>query len=215
MDDKALRQRVVDELEFEPSVEAAHIGVAAEQGVITLSGHVGSYAEKIAAELATRRVKGVVGIAEEIEVRYPGSNPVADDEIAERCLNVLAWDVFLAKDAVRVKVERGWVELDGKVKWQFQREAAENSVRKLGGVVGVSNRIEVQAEAQGAEIKSRIESALKRNALVDANEICIVVDGDEVTLEGKVHTWNERADAERAAWSAPGVSFVVNHLRIA
>ncbi|MGO8799295.1 MAG: BON domain-containing protein [Roseiarcus sp.] len=215
MDDKALRQRVVDELEFEPSVEAAHIGVAAEQGVITLSGHVGSYAEKIAAELATRRVKGVVGIAEEIEVRYPGSNPVADDEIAERCLNVLAWDVFLAKDAVRVKVERGWVELDGKVKWQFQREAAENSVRKLGGVVGVSNRIEVQAEAQGAEIKSRIESALKRNALVDANEIRIVVDGDEVTLEGKVHTWNERADAERAAWSAPGVSFVVNHLRIA
>lgn len=215
MDDKALRQRVVDELEFEPSVEAAHIGVAAEQGVITLSGHVGSYAEKIAAELATRRVKGVVGIAEEIEVRYPGSNPVADDEIAERCLNVLAWDVFLAKDAVRVKVERGWVELDGKIKWQFQREAAENSVRKLGGVVGVSNRIEVQAEAQGAEIKSRIESALKRNALVDANEIRIVVDGDEVTLEGKVHTWNERADAERAAWSAPGVSFVVNHLRIA
>jgi len=215
MDDKALRQMVIDELEFEPSVDAAHIGVAVEQRVVTLTGHVGSYAEKIAAELAVRRVKGISGIAEEIEVRYPGSNPIADDEIAKRCLNVLAWDVFLPKDAVQVKVEGGWVELTGRVNWQFQREAAENSVRKLGGVVGVSNRIEVKAEVQDADIKTRIENALKRNALVEANDIRVVVVDDEVTLEGKVHAWDERAAAERAAWSAPGVNFVVNNLRIA
>jgi osmotically-inducible protein OsmY len=215
MDDKALRQMAIDELEFEPSVDAAHIGVAVEQRVVTLTGHVGSYAEKIAAELAVRRVKGISGIAEEIEVRYPGSNPIADDEIAKRCLNVLAWDVFLPKDAAQVKVEGGWVELTGKVNWQFQREAAENSVRKLGGVIGVSNRIEVKAEVQDADIKTRIENALKRSALVEANEIRVVVIDDEVTLEGKVHAWNERSAAEKAAWSAPGVNFVVNNLRIA
>jgi osmotically-inducible protein OsmY len=213
-DDEKIRDDVLSELEFQPQVDATTIGVAVKNGVVTLSGHVGSYAEKIAAELAVRRVKGISGIAEEIEVRYPGSNPIADDEIAKRCLSVLAWDVFLPRDAVQVKVESGWVELTGKVNWQFQREAAENSVRKLGGVIGVSNRIEVKAEVQDADIKTRIENALKRSALVEANDIRVVVIDDEVTLEGKVHAWDERSAAERAAWSAPGVNSVEDRLTI-
>jgi osmotically-inducible protein OsmY len=145
MDDSKLRQMVIDELEFEPSVNAAHIGVAADHGVVTLSGHVGSYAEKLAAEHAARRVKGVSALAEKIEVCCPASLSLEDDEIAKRCLNVLSWDAFLPKDTVQVKVERGWVDLSGKVPWQFQREAAEEGIRKLRGVSGATNRIEVKA----------------------------------------------------------------------
>jgi osmotically-inducible protein OsmY len=215
MKDTTLRQMVIDELGFEPSVDAAHIGVAADRGVVTLTGHVCSYAEKIAAEHAAQRVKGVSGLAEEIEVRYPGSHSLADDEIAKRCVNVLAWDAFLLKDAVQVKVEKGWVDLTGKVKWQYEREAAETSVRKLSGVVGVSNRIEVKAHAQAVDIKQRIEDALQRNVSTEAHEIRVLVDEDQVTLEGKVQAWNERIAAEKAAWSAPGVNAVIDNLRLA
>ncbi len=214
-DECALRQLVVDELEFEPSIDAAHIGVAVEGGVVTLTGHVASYAQKIAAEDAARRVKGVSGIAMEIEVRYPGAHRIADDDIANRCLNVLAWDAFLPKDAVQVKVERGWIDLDGKVDWQFQREAAEASIRKLNGVVGVSNRVMVKAPVRADDIKVRIENALKRNASVEADAIRVLVDQDKVTLEGKVQAWSERHAAEKAAWSVPGVSAVTDNLKVA
>lgn len=215
MDDSTLRQMVIDELEFEPSVNAAGIGVAADHGVVTLSGHVGSYAEKLAVERAARRVKGVSAIAEEIQVRYPASLLLEDDEIAKRCLNVLAWDALLPTDAVQVKVEHGWVDLSGKVPWHFQREAAEKGIRKLNGVRGVTNRIEVKAQVLATDVKKRIEDALKRSAAVEANEIRVVVNNDKVTLEGKVHAWNEREAVKKAAWSAPGVNSVVDNLRVA
>ncbi|MBV8568333.1 MAG: BON domain-containing protein [Methylobacteriaceae bacterium] len=215
MDDKTLRQMVIDELDFEPSVDAAHIGVAVENGVVTLSGHVDTYAEKIAAEHAAQRVKGVGGIAEEIEVRRRGSHPLGDDEIAKRCLDVLAWDALLPKDAVQVKVERGFVQLRGKVKWQFQREAAEKRVRKLTGVIGVCNQVEVKTEVRAVYVKERIEAALRRNALVEANAIRVLVEEDQVTLEGKVQAWPERVAAAKAAWSAPGVNSVIDNLRVA
>jgi osmotically-inducible protein OsmY len=215
MSDSTLRQMVIDELEFEPSVDAAHIGAAVDHGVVTLTGHVCSYAEKIAAEHAVQRVKGVAGIAEEIEVRYPGSHSLADDEIVKRCLDVLAWDSVGLKNTVHVKVEKGWVELTGKVQWQFEREAAESSIRKLRGVVGVCNHIEIKAEARADDIKKRIEDALRRNAAIEAHEIRVVVDEDKVTLEGKVRAWNERVVAERAAWSAPGVNAVIDNIRVA
>lgn len=215
MDDNLLRQLVLDELDFEPSVDAAHIGVAVDTGVVTLTGHVANYAEKIAAERAVARVKGVACIAEEIEVRYPGSHSLADDEIAKRCLNVLEWDAMLPKDAVKIRIEKGWIDLDGSVQWHFQRDAAEKSVRKLKGVVGVNNRIEVKAQVEPRDVKQRIEDALKRNACVEADAIQVLVHEDKVTLEGTVQALEERLVAEKAAWSAPGVNAVIDNLRVA
>src|SRR5687767_14161916 len=144
MNDKTLRQIVIDELDFEPRIDAAHIGVTAEGGVITLTGHVGSYAEKIAAEEAVRRVKGVKAIAEEIEVRYPFAKKTADDEIAKRAVHILEWDSSIPKNRVEIKVQRGWITLSGEVDWYFQKQAAEHAVRKLTGIVGVNNMISIK-----------------------------------------------------------------------
>ena len=139
MSDSALRQDIIDELDFEPSVKAAHIGVAVDSGVVTLSGHVCSYAEKLAAEQAAKRVKGVKAIAQEIEVRYPSDLKTADDEIAKRAVNILRWSAVVPQDAVQVKVQDGWVTLSGQLEWQFQRTAAETEIRRLSGVAGVIN----------------------------------------------------------------------------
>jgi len=215
MDDVVLRQNVLDELEFEPSVNAAHIGVTAENGVVTLSGHVSSYAEKIAAERAAQRVKGVRGIAQEIEVRYAGSLKSSDDEIAGRAVNILRWNTVVPGDAVKVKVEDGWVKLSGEVEWQYQRSAAESDIRKLSGVAGVTNDITIKAHVQTSDVKRKIEDALKRNAEVEAQRIRVSVLGDgKIALEGTVHDWQERSTAERAAWSAPGVRAVEDRLTI-
>jgi osmotically-inducible protein OsmY len=214
MNDLSLRQDVIDELQFEPSIDAANIGVAVKNGVVTLSGHVGSYAEKSAAESAARRVRGVHAIAEEIEVRYAGRKMHADDEIASRALDIIEWDTALPDGAIDVKVQHGWVTLSGEVPWHFQRMAAENAVKKLGGVVGVSNLLTIRPSALIADIKDRIESALRRNAEVEANRIRVDINEGRVALEGAVHAWNERSAAERAVWSVPGVVAVENHLTI-
>ena len=208
MNDRTLRQDIIDELEFEPSINAAHIGVAVECGVVTLTGHVSTYAQKAAAEDVVRRVKGVKGIAQEIEVRPFGANMTADDEIAKRALNSLRWTTLVPQDAVQIKVQDGWVTLTGKVDWQYQRTAAENAVSGLAGVKGFRNNIEVRPNATTADVKKRIEDALKRNAEVEANAIRVEVRDGKVTLEGKVNAWAERRAAERAAWSAPGVRSV-------
>ncbi|GAC1043178.1 BON domain-containing protein [Rhizobium sp. No.120] len=214
MDDLSLRQDVIDELQFEPSVDAANIGVSVENGVVTLSGHVGSYAEKLAAESATRRVRGVRAIAEEIEVRYAGRKMHADDEIASRALDIIEWDTALPDGAIDVRVQHGWVTLSGEVPWHFQRMAAENAVKKLGGVTGVSNLLTIRPSALIADIKGRIEGALRRNAEVEANRIRVDVTEGRVALEGAVHAWSERSAAERAVWSVPGVVTVENRLTI-
>ncbi len=214
MDDKTLRQFIIDELEFEPSIDAANIGVAVENGVVTLTGHVKSYAEKIAAERAVRRVKGVRAIAEEIEVRYPDQAKRSDDEIAQRALNILHWSVHVPEESIQVKVEKGWVTLTGTVPWQYQRQAAESAVRKLSGVAGVTNLIEIKPQVAPTDVRQKILDSLMRNAELEADNIRVTVDGDKVILEGKVKAWYERELAERAAWSAPGVKSVIDRLTL-
>jgi osmotically-inducible protein OsmY len=214
MTDKVLRQTIVDELDFEPSVDSANIGVAVDNGVVTLTGHVASYAEKIAAERAVERVKGVQAIAENIEVRYPGHKQTADDEIAERALSILGWNVQVPKDSVKVKAEKGRVTLTGNVEWRFQRMAAESAVRKLSGIVGVTNLIEVRPKVAPLDVKQKILDALKRNAELEADAIRVNVIEGKVVLEGNVRAWYERGIVERAAWSAPGVKTVQDDLAI-
>ncbi|NIX75043.1 BON domain-containing protein [Microvirga terricola] len=215
MDDRSLRQLVLDELDFEPSINAAHIGVAVEDGVVTLSGHVGSYAEKVSVERTVQRVKGVRAVAEEIEVRYPADRKTSDDEIAMRALNIIAWDARVPEGKIHLKVQKGWVTLTGQVEWQYQRLAAESAVRKLSGVVGVANMIEIKPHLQAPDVKQKIMDALKRSAEIEADAVQVTVKDDRVILDGKVHDWYERVVIERAAWSAPGVKAVEDRLIVA
>jgi osmotically-inducible protein OsmY len=216
MTDSQLRQDVIDELDFDPSFNGEHIGVAVDKNVITLSGHVNSYAEKLAAIAAARRVKGVHAIAENIEVRYPYQHRVADDQIAKRALDILSWDVLVPGDAVDVLVQDGWVTLSGSVSWFFEKTAAEEDVRKLSGVRGVTNKIAIEPRIDCANVKNRIEAALERHAEVEAKAIRVTVEnGNTVVLEGKVDNLDERRAAENAAWSAAGVAAVDDRLTIA
>ncbi|MDF2118607.1 BON domain-containing protein [Roseiarcaceae bacterium H3SJ34-1] len=215
MNDLNLRQDILDELEFEPRVHAANIGVAVEKGVVTLTGHVTSYAEKLAAETATLRVKGVRAVAQEIEVRYPSDKKSSDDEIASRALNIIAWDATVPDGEIQVKVQDGWITLSGEVDWNYQKAAAEHAVRKLSGVVGVTNFVTVKPRVAAYNVKERIENALKRNAEVEADHIQVQVSGNKVTLNGKVQTWYERSVAERAAWAEAGVTMVDDRLTVA
>jgi len=213
MNDKELRQLVIDELEYEPSIDAADIGVAAENGVVTLSGHVADYVQKMAAERAAWRVKGVKGIAQEIEVRFPSDKKWNDDEIAQRAINILAWNTLVPKDCVRVKVSDGWITLSGSVSWNYQRQAAENEVRKLNGVTGVTNSVALTLAVQSGDLKRRIHDALKRHAEVEADAVRVDVrDDGTVRIEGRVDNWSEMQAVEHAVWSAPGVQRVDDHL---
>lgn len=214
MTDSQLQNAVIETLKFEPSVDAAHIGVTAADGIVTLTGYVESYAEKIAAEKAVRHVRGVKAIAEEIQVRLPAMKKHADDEIAKRALDILKWNVAVPAEGIQVKVEHGIVTLTGEVDWQYQKTRAEAEVRFLGGVVGVINRIGLKPSAKPQEVREKIKSALERAADVEAQLIDVDVVGGRVTLTGKVHSWAERNAAAHAAWSAPGVTYVVDHLNI-
>lgn len=217
MTDPQLRQDIIDELEFDPSFDGEHIGVAVDKNVVSLSGHVNSYAEKVAAIAAAQRVKGVHAIAENIEVRYPFQKQAADDQIAKRASDILNWDVLVPKDAINVLVQDGWVTLSGSVDWYYNKTAAEDDVRKLSGVCGVTNKITIkQPTVDSSNVKSKIESALKRHAEVEAKAIRVTVkDGNKVVLEGKVDNWDERRAVEHAAWSAAGVASVEDRLTIA
>jgi osmotically-inducible protein OsmY len=215
MNDKKLRKTVIDELDFEPSIDAADIGVAAENGVITLTGRVANLPQKLAAERAVWRVKGVKAIVEDIRVRLPINNQHHDDDIALRAVNVLAWNTSIPKDAVHVTVQHGWVTLTGEVKWNYQRALAEADVRKLSGVVGVVNDIKLAPSVHPSDVKKRIADALKRHAEVESRRIKVSVrDGGKVAIKGVVANWEERRAVERAVWSAPGVHAVEDHLRI-
>lgn len=215
MSDLNLRKTILEELEFQPDVDAAHIGVSVENGVVTLSGHVKNYAQKISAERAVKAIKGVRAVAEEIQVRLDKGAGTADDTIANRALNILSWSSDAPEGDIKIMVQNGWITLEGQVDWQYQKETAERAVRKLSGVVGVNNRLTIRPRVDVTDIQHRIEEALKRNAEVDAKGIRIKVEGGVVKLEGKVHFWRERQIAERAAWSVPGVSKVEDHLLIA
>ncbi len=215
MKEAKLRQDIIDEFEFDPSFDGEHVGVAVDRDVVTLSGHVNSYAEKLAAIAAARRVKGVHAIAENIEVRYPYQTKTADDQIAQRASDLLKWDVVVPKNTVDVLVHDGFVTLSGTVDWQYQRSAAEDDMRKLSGIVCVTNMIKIRPRIDASDIKAKIESALKRHAEVEADAIRInIQDGNKVVLEGCVDNWDERHKVENATWSTPGVASVDDRLTI-
>jgi osmotically-inducible protein OsmY len=215
MDDLELKKSVESELNFEPSINAAEIGVAVKNGVVTLSGRVPSYWEKVSAERAAARVSGVKAVANELEVRLPGSSERTDEDIAQAAVDTFRWSVFVPQDRIKVKVSKGWITLEGNVDWQYQKSAAEKAVRKLYGVLGVSNLIEVKPQVSKAEVKTSIEAALKRLAEVDANRIRVDTEDGKVVLSGSVRSWFEREEAERAAWAAPGVRSVEDRIAIA
>lgn len=215
MSDLNLRKNILEELEFQPEIDAANIGVTVENGVVTLSGHVKSYAQKVSAERAVKRMKGVRAVAEELQVRLDRNAGTADDTIAARALKIIHWSCDIPEGDVKVIVQSGRITLEGEVDWQYQKETVERSVRKLSGVTGVSNCITLRPRLDVFDIQQRIEAALKRNAEVDAQDIHVKVEGDVVRLEGRVHLWRERQIAERAAWSVPGVGRVEDHLLLA
>ncbi len=213
-DDLNLQREVTEELEWDPAVDAAHIGVAARDGIVTLSGHVSSFSEKLAAERATRRVKGVKAVALDLDVELPSSKKTADDEIAARAVKMLEWDVVVPPGRIAVTVDRGIVTLTGHVDWKYQRDEAEADVWKLSGVKDVVNAVKVKARPQSSDVQDRIRKALERSAEVDANHIAVSVKDGKAVLTGTVPSWVERQTAERAAWAAPGVTAVENKIGI-
>jgi osmotically-inducible protein OsmY len=205
---------VLAELKWEPRVQPNEVGVIVKDGVVTLTGWVDSYAKKRAAEDAAYRVRGVKAVANDIEVKLPGSLQRTDADLAQAAIDTLKWDAFVPVDKIQVTVSKGWVTLKGEVEWRYQKEDAERVVRRLTGVVGVTDLITVKPRASASELKQQIEKALVRSAETDAKQITVEVDGDAVILNGTVRSWAEREAAERAAWSAPGVTSVDNRIKI-
>lgn len=210
--DLQIQQDVIAELKWEPKINAAHIGVEVKNGVVTLSGHVDHYAEKWAAEDAAKRVSGVKIIAIEIDVILPTSHKKSDTEIAYAIQNALKWNIYNLSNRINVKVEDGLVTLTGDVEWHYQKDSAENSVRFLTGVRGVFNNIVVKPRISVLTVMTDIEKALKRRAHDEAQEITVKVNGDEVTLGGKIHNWGEKNLAIDAAWGVPGVKKVIDQM---
>jgi osmotically-inducible protein OsmY len=212
--DSQIQSDVIAELKWQPGVNATEIGVTVKDGIVTLTGTVPSYLERYEAEQAAKRVYGVRAVVNEIEVKLPGSSVRTDEDIAADVVRALKWNVWVPDDKIKLTVSKGWVRLEGEVEWQYQKEAAEEAVRKIAGVVGVSNLITVKPRTSPSEVKAKIEEALKRHAEMDARRITVEVEGGKVTLRGTVRSWVEREEAERAAWAAPGVYSVDNRISV-
>ncbi|MDE2628140.1 MAG: BON domain-containing protein [Burkholderiales bacterium] len=210
--DAQLKTDVAAELEWDPSINATNVGVAVKDGVVTLTGHLDTYAEKYAIERALQRVQGVKAIALELDVKLASSHVRSDSEIAAAAESAFKWHALIPAERIRVKVEKGWVTLTGEVDWEYQRREAEKAVRPLTGVVAVTNSITLKRNVAPANITHRIRDALTRQAEREAKGIEVDVSGSTVTLRGTVHSWAERSAAQGAAWSAPGISRVVNDL---
>ena len=210
--DAQIQQDVLAELKWDARVSPNEIGVTVKDGVVTLTGYVDSYTKRWAAEEAGHRVNGVKAVANDIEVRLPNSSERTDTDIAQAAVRALEWDAMVSLQKLDVTVSKGWVTLKGEVEWQFEKEDAERVVRRITGVKGVSNLIMVKPRVTPSELKSKIEAALVRSAQTDAERITVDVQGSKVILKGKVRSWSERQEAERAAWSAPGVLSVDNQI---
>jgi len=212
--DVELRRDVLDELEWEPSIDAAQIGVTTREGVVTLAGTAKSYSEKLKAERVTKRVLGVKAIANDIEVRLPGTHERTDSDIARVAVDALKWRASVPEGRIKVAVGKGWVTLEGEVDWQYQKDVALEAVHHLVGVKGVTNLITVKPRVSATEVKSPIEAAFRRSAELDAQKIRVETKDGKVTLHGQLQSWAERDEAERTAWAAPGVTQVENFIAI-
>ena len=212
--DSEIQRDVADELKWDPSLEDDDIAVAVRDGVVTLAGWVKSYSDKWRAERVASRVKGVKALANDLEVRLPSTSNRPDTDIARAAVDALKWNISVPSDRVKVKVEKGWVTLEGDVDWYYQKEAAERAVRYLTGVKGVSNLIAVHVTPAPSDVKTKIKAALARGAGFDADRITVEVDGNKAILRGTVRSFAEYRDAERAALNAPGITQVENKLTV-
>jgi osmotically-inducible protein OsmY len=212
--DTEIKKDVEDELRWEPDIDPTDVGVAVKDGVVTLTGYVRSYSQKRQAEICTKRVAGVVGVANNIEVRLPHINERPDPEIARDAVAAIRFELPFSSEHIKVVVKDGRLTLEGELEWNYQRERAENAVQRIRGVKSVSNLIKLKPRVAPTAIKEKIEDALKRHAEIEAERIMIETDGGEVTLRGTVRSWAERREAELAAWAAPGVTRVDNRIRV-
>jgi osmotically-inducible protein OsmY len=212
--DSQLQKDVIDELRWDPAVGSVEVGVAAKNGVVTLTGEVDSYPKKYAVNRAVERVSGVRAIAEELKVVLPASHHRTDTDLAHAVSSALRWDVQVPDDMITARVEDAWVTLTGSLDWQFQIGASERAIRNITGVRGVTNLVQLKQHASAPDVKNRIEGALRRHAELDAKQIRVEVLDGRVTLKGTVRSWAEREEAELAAWSAAGVTQVADELAV-
>jgi osmotically-inducible protein OsmY len=210
--DSEIERDVKEELEWDPDLDAKDIAVSVKNGVVMLTGFTRSYTDRLEAEIAAKRVAGVRAVANDIEVRLPAIDQRPDPDIAREAVEALKSELPISHNRIKLTVKDGWITLEGAVEWQYQKTSAENAVRKVKGVKGVTNLITVAPKVEPADLKRKIMEAFKRNAEVDANRIEVETKGSEVVLKGTVRSWIEREEAERVAWSAPGITHVEDRI---
>jgi osmotically-inducible protein OsmY len=210
IDDSEIRRKVSEELDWDPRIDASAVGVAVKEGVVTLSGSIANYWQKKEAERVVKRVTGVKAVAEDLTIKLPGAAERSDADIAQSVLDGMQFNVAVPSNRIQVTVESGWVTLEGEVEWHYQRSAAESAIKYIMGVKGVTNDINIKPRVSAADVEAKIESAFARRAQLDANQIRVESSDGKVILRGRVHSWDEREQAEQAAWAAPGVTKVEN-----